>query len=143
MFTSEARRQRPHRPVEGFLPNPKLRLMDQCREVMRFKRLALRSEQSYCDWIKRYIFFHAKRHPREMGEPEIKAFLTYLAAQRNVAASTQNQALSALLFLYREVLGLQLEWVDDFERARRPARVPLVLSKAEAQRVLAAAPVKH
>ena len=83
------------------------------------------------------------RHPRELGEAEVTAFLTHLAAERNVAFSTQNQALSALLFLYREVLGVTLEWVDGFERARAPVRLPAVLSKGETQRVLAAAPAKY
>src|ERR1035437_10077022 len=93
--------QRSNLPLEGFVPNPKLKFMEQCREVMRFRRLALRSEQAYLDWIKRFIFFHDKRHPKDMGEPEVTAFLTHLAVTDKVAASTQNQAFNSLLFLYR------------------------------------------
>jgi len=84
-------RQRLQRPLEGLVPNPKLRFMDQCREAMRFHRLALRSEEAYLQWIKRFIFFHGKRHPKEMGEAEVTSLLTHLAAERNVSASTQNQ----------------------------------------------------
>jgi integron integrase len=117
--------------------------MEQCREVMRFKHLALRTEQAYLEWIKRFIFFHAKRHPKDMGEVEIQAFLTHLANDRNVSASTQNQALGALLFLYGEVLGRDLQYMSNFARARRPIKVPVVLSRAEVQRVLAAIPPKY
>jgi integron integrase len=135
--------QRPQRTVDRLVPNPKLRFMEQCREVMRFKRLALRTEQAYLDWIKRFIFFHAKRHPKDMGEVEIQAFLTHLAAERNVAASTQNQALGALLFLYGQVLGRELKFMADFARAHRPVKIPVVLSKPEVQRLLAAIPPKY
>ena len=138
MFAPQHEPQRPQRPIEGFIPNPKLPLQDQCREVMRFKHYSFRTEQTYWEWIKRFILFHGKRHPRLMGEAEVTAFLTHLAAARDVAPSTQNQALSALLFLYREVLKVQLNWVEGFERATRPARVPVVLSRSEVQRVLAA-----
>ncbi len=110
---------------------------------MRFKRLSFRTERTYWDWIKRFILFHDKRHPRELGELEVTAFLTHLAAQRNVAASTQNQALSALLFLYRDVLRVELGWVDGFERASRPPRVPVVLGKGEVQRLLASVPGRY
>ena len=134
--------QRPNRPLERFIPNPKLKFMEQCREVMRFRRLALRSEQAYLEWIKRYIFFHQKRHPRDLGEPEVRAFLTDLAARQRVAAATQNQAFNALLFLYRHVLGRELV-LAGVERAKRSSRVPVVLSKAEVQRLLAAVPPKH
>src|ERR1039457_2431541 len=95
--------QKPNFPVERFAPNPKLKFMEQCREVMRFRRLALRSEQAYLEWIKRFIFVHDKRHPKDMGEPEVRVFLTHLAVQRRVSAGTQNQAFNALLFLYRHV----------------------------------------
>ncbi len=106
------------------------------RGVLRRKHYSIRTEQSYVDWIKRFILFNAKRHPAQMGKPEVNAFLTHLATQRNVAASTQNQALSAILFLYREVLELELEWVDGFERSKRPVRLPVVLTPAEAHSVL-------
>ena len=133
-------RQRLNRPPERLIPNPKLKFMEQCREVMRFKRLALRTETAYLEWIKRFIFHHGKRHPREMGVAEVRGFLTHLASERNVSASTQNQALNALLFLYRQVLDRGMEFVEGFERARRPQRTPVVLSKAEMERWLAAMP---
>ncbi len=88
----------------GFIPNPKLKLLDQVSEVMRFKHYSIRTETTYRDWIKRFIFFHGKRHPREMGAFEVERFLSDLAVNRKVASSTQNQAFNALLFLYREVL---------------------------------------
>lgn len=105
------------------------RLMDQVRGALRVHHYSLRTEQSYLHWIKRFILFHGKRHPREMGEEEISAFLTYLAVKKDVAASTQNQALSAILFLYKKVLGLELAWLDNVTRAKRPKRLPVVLSR--------------
>ena len=127
----------PSRPRERFIPNPKLRFLDQCREVMRFKQFAQRTEESYVDWIRRFIVWSGKRHPREMGTVEVRGFLTHLAAERNVAAATQNQALNALVFLYREVIGGELGWLDGFEPAKRGARLPEVLSRAEVQALLA------
>src|SRR5258707_9917423 len=115
----------------------KPKLLDQVRDVIRRKHFSIRTEQTYVDWIKRYIFFHGKRHPREMADAEITAFLTHLARVGRVAASTQNQALSALLFLYKEVLQQKIGWLDQVERVRRPARVPLVLTKEEVRRVFA------
>ena len=129
--------------MERLIPNPKLRFMEQCREVMRFRRLALRSEQAYLEWIKRFIFFHDKRHPKDMGKAEVQAFLTHLAAQRNVSAGTQNQALNALVFLYRHMLVRDLGILDGVVRARRSQKLPVVLSKAEVSRLLAAVPDKH
>lgn len=93
------------RPIARFLPNPKLRFLDQCREVLRFKQMAARTEQSYVDWIRRFIAWSGKRHPKEMGAEQVKGFLTHLPVQRRVAAATQNQALDALVYLYREVIG--------------------------------------
>jgi integron integrase len=116
----------------------KKKLLDRVRDVIRTKHYALRTEQSYVDWIKRFILFHDKRHPQEMGVSEIEEYLTYLAVERNVAASTQNQALSALLFLYQHVLHKELEHPVDAVRAKKPKRLPTVLTKQEAQRVLAA-----
>jgi integron integrase len=126
------------KPRDGFIPNPKLKLLDQVSEVMRFKHYSLRTERTYRDWIKRYIVFHGKRHPREMGAGEISRFLSDLAVRGRVAASTQNQAFNALLFLYREVLHQEMGPIQDVDRAQRPARLPVVLSKSEAERVLAA-----
>lgn len=113
------------------------KLLEQVRSTLRVAHYAKRTEQSYIDWIKRYILFHGKRHPAEMGADEIRSFLTYLASEKNVAASTQNQALSALLFLYRVVLGEKLPWVDEFERVQRPPKMPVVFTKEEARAVLA------
>lgn len=125
------------RPREGFIPNPQLKLLDQVSEVMRFKHYSLRTERTYREWIKRYILFHGKRHPREMGAGEVSRFLSDLAVRGQVAASTQNQAFNALLFLYREVLHQEMGQVEGVARAQRPARLPVVLSREEAQRVLA------
>ena len=93
---------------EKFLPNPKLRLREQLREVMRFKQFSPRAEAAYWHWIRGFILFHQKRHPREMGTAEVQASLSYLAAERDVAPATQNQALNALVFLSREVLAVEL-----------------------------------
>jgi len=135
--------QRPQLSLERFIPNPKLKFMEQCREVMRFRRLSPRSEQAYLDWIKRFIFYHDKRHPKDMGNVEVQMFLSHLATDLKVAASTQNQAFNALLFLYRHVLGREFGVLEGVERAKRSQRVPVVLSKQEVSRLLAATPDKH
>lgn len=113
-------------------------LLEQMRAVLRFKRYSIRTEQSYLDWVKRFIRFHGKRHPRDMGADEVRAFLSHLAVEGNVAASTQNQALNALLFLYQQVLQLDLPYLQDVERARRPKKLPVVLTRQEAKALLAA-----
>jgi len=115
---------------------PAPRLLEQVRERIRRKNYSIRTEKTYCGWIKRFILFHNKCHPRDMGAPEVEAYLTYLAVQRNVTASTQNLALSAILFLYREVLAIELPWLDNVERAKAPARLPTVLSRQEVSAVL-------
>jgi site-specific recombinase XerD len=107
------------------------------RDVMRQKHYSLRTERSYVDWIRRFIIFHRKRHPREMAEPEVSEFLTHLARDGRVAASTQNQALSALLFLYKQVLKQEFGWLQGVERARTAVRVPVVLTRDEVHKVLA------
>ncbi|MGZ8244026.1 integron integrase [Methylomagnum sp.] len=112
------------------------KLLDQVRAKLRLKHYSLRTERAYTDWIKRYILFHGKRHPKDMGAAEIQAFLSHLATERNVAASTQNQALAALLFLYKEVLDLDLPRLNDIERAKRPQRLPTVLTVREVGAVL-------
>ena len=122
---------------EGFVPNPKLRLREQVGEVMRFKHYAWRTEEAYWQWMRRYILFHGKRHPKEMGAAEVRAFLSHLATAEGVAGATQNQALNALVFLYREVLHQAVGEIGEVERVRRRPKVPVVLSKAEVQRVLA------
>jgi site-specific recombinase XerD len=112
------------------------RLLDQLREAIRRRHYSYRTEEAYVHWIKRFIYFSGKQHPKDVGATEVTAFLNHLAVQRDVAAATQNQALSALLFLYREVLNQPLPWLDNLERAKRPARLPTVLSKLEVQRLL-------
>ena len=124
-------------------PTGKPRLLDRVRETIRRKHYSIRTEQAYVDWIKRFIFFHHKRHPDEMSEPEIVRFLNYLAVQQKVAASTQNQALSALIFLYREVLNKEIGLLDGLERAKRPARLPVVLTETEVREVLAHLEGRH
>ena len=125
------------RPREGFIPNPKLKLLDQISEVMRFKHYSIRTETAYREWVRRFILFHGKRHPREMGAPEVERFLSDLAVARKVAASTQNQVFNALLFLYRDVLHQDLGELGRVERAKRPERLPVVLSRGEVERLLA------
>ena len=124
------------RPREGLVPNPKLRLQGQVHEVMRFKQFSLRTEAAYWNWIRQFIFFHGKRHPREMGRPEIEAFLSHLTRNKNVSVSTQNQALNALVFLYREVLHQPFDQLGAIERPHRLPRMPVVLSRAEVGRLL-------
>ncbi|MGH8631413.1 MAG: integron integrase, partial [Burkholderiales bacterium] len=114
------------------------RLLDQVRDAIRRLHYSDRTEESYVHWIKRFIYFSGKRHPRETGAAEVTAFLSYLASERDVAAATQNQALAALLFLYKEVLQQPLPWLDRIDRAKRPVRVPTVLSAGEVERLLAA-----
>lgn len=112
------------------------KLLDQVRGKIRLKHYSIRTEQAYVDWIKRFILHFGKRHPRELGAADVEAFLTHLAVAGNVAASTQNQAKSALLFLYREVLEAELPWLDNVERARAPKRLPVVLTRDEVHAVL-------
>jgi len=118
-------------------PQNKPKLLDQVRDVIRRKHFSIRTEQSYVDWIRRFILFHNKRHPRDMAEAEVTRFLTYLARDGRVAASTQNQALSALLFLYKQVLNQEIGWLEGAERAKRPARLPVVLTRDEVHKIFA------
>jgi integron integrase len=120
----------------GFAAAPRPRLLDRVREAIRARHYSRRTEKAYVHWIKRYIFFNGKRHPADMGAAEVAAFLTALAVQSKVAASTQNQALSALLFLYREVLDAELPWLEDVVRAKRPLHLPVVLTRDEVRAVL-------
>lgn len=119
------------------MPLPPLKLLDQVRDVIRTKHYSIRTEEAYVAWIKRFVVFHGRRHPRELTAQHIEAFLTHLAVHDNVAASTQNQALSALLFLYRDVLRLDLALPINAIRAKRPRRLPTVLTHAESLAVLA------
>lgn len=114
------------------------RLLDQVHARMRRLGMAKRTEEAYVGWIRRFILANGKRHPSEMGALEVERFLTDLAARRNVAASTQNQALAALLFLYREILDLDLPWLDGVQRAKKPRRLPVVLTRAEVHSLLGA-----
>jgi integron integrase len=139
-------------PLGRFVPNPKLKFLDQCREAMRFKRFSRRTEEAYMHWIVRFLRFHRKpeassgtdaagviqgwRHPKDMGAQDVKAFLIDLAVRQKVAASTQNQALNALVFLYGRVLERELGELGNFERAQRPERIPVVLSREEVRAVL-------
>ena len=115
----------------------KPKLLDQVRQQIRLRNYSIRTERVYAEWIKRFIRFHAYRHPAEMGAAEIEAYLTHLAVKRDVSASTQNQALAALLFLYKQVLKQDLPWLDNVVRAKRPQHMPVVLTRDEVQRVLA------
>jgi integron integrase len=112
------------------------RLLDEVRKALRVRHYSIRTEESYISWIKRYIFYHHKQHPKDLGHEEITQFLSHLATERNVAASTQNQALSALLFLYKEVLQMELPWLNKVVRAKRPARLPVVLPRKQTLQLL-------
>ena len=114
----------------------KPRLLDQMREQIRLKHYSIRTERVYCEWVKRYVRFHKYKHPIEMGASEVEAFLSDLAVRRDVSASTQNQALAALLFLYKHVLKQDLPWLGEVVRAKKPARLPVVLSISEVQQIL-------
>jgi site-specific recombinase XerD len=122
------------------LPAP--RLLDQLRQVLRYRHYSLKTEKAYLYWVRFFIHWNGGkgplRHPREMGANEVRAFLTMLATERKVSVSTHNQALSALLFLYREVLQVQLPWLADIQRPTRPARIPSVLTHGEVAAVLGA-----
>src|SRR5882762_6202399 len=135
-MTDESRESAIALPPEGGEPQ-KPRLLEQVHGAIRRRYFSRRTEEAYVHWMKRFIYFSGRRHPAELGEPEVTAFLNHLAAERKVAASTQNQALSALLFLYKEVLGRELAWLDGLHRATRPPRLPVVLTHEEVERLLA------
>ncbi len=124
------------RTAQGGAPRGRT-LLDVVRDALRTRHYSRRTEKAYVGWIRRYIVFHGKRHPREMGSAEVTRFLTALAVDAKVSASTQNQALAALLFLYREIVGVELPWLDELVRARRPRRLPVVLSRDEVRAVIA------
>lgn len=113
------------------------RLLDVVRQHLRVRHYSIRTEKAYLGWIRRFIRFHGRRHPRDLGVPEVTAFLSWLATEGKVAASTQNQALQSLLFLYRHVLEIPLPLLDSMVRARRPKRLPVVLTQEEVQRIYA------
>jgi len=118
------------------LPRQEPKLLDQVRGKIRLKHYSIRTEQAYTDWIKRFILHFGKKHPRDMGAAEVEQFLTHLAVNGRVSASTQNQAKCALLFLYKEVLAIELPWLDNVEQAKAPKRLPVVLNRDEVQAVL-------
>lgn len=118
------------------MPEREPRLLDQVRDKIRYKHYSIRTEQAYVDWIKRFILFHNKRHPREMGAAELEAFLSHLAVVGNVSAATQNQAKCAILFLYREVLQAELPWLENVIGAKVKRRLPVVLTVSEVTRLL-------
>ena len=124
------------------MSNQPPKLLDQVRNTLRVRHYAFRTEKTYLNWIKRFILFHDKRHPKEMAEPEVEAFLTHLAVDEKVTASTQNQAFSALLFLYKHVLNQELHNIDAL-RATHPPRLPVVMTKQETQQVIDALPARY
>jgi len=123
-------------PSKPSAPAPGPRLLERMRQVLRRMHYSYRTEKTYCYWVRHFIFWSGKRHPRDMGAAEVTAFLNYLANEREVAAATQNQALSALLFLYGKVLEIKLPWLDDLVRAKRSVRLPVVLSQSEVEGLL-------
>jgi integron integrase len=112
------------------------KLLNQVRQLLRTRHYSIRTEEAYLHWIRQYIIFHSKQHPSTLAAPEVSSFLSHLAVDRNVAASTQQQAASAILFLYRDVLDIPLDWLDQVQRPKKPSPVPVVLTKAEVQSVL-------
>lgn len=116
------------------------KLLDQLRDAIRARHYSYRTEESYVYWVRRFILFHGKKHPNDVGKRHVEAFLTHLAVDRNVADSTQNLALSAILFLYREVLKIELPWLDEVVRAKKPARMPVVLERDEVRMIMARLP---
>lgn len=122
--------------MEAPVTKPGPRLLDQVRDALRRKHYSYRTEKTYLHWIRRFIYFHDKRHPRDMAEPEVARFLTYLAVERKVSASTQNQAFNAILFLYKQVLEREIRLIQGVVRAKRPERLPVVLTREEVNAVL-------
>jgi integron integrase len=124
-------------PEDSYRPRPTPRLLDQVRDQIRTRHYSYRTEEAYVGWIRRFIQFHRKRHPAELGRADVSRFLTMLAVEQRESAATQNQALAALLFLYREVLHQEVGWLDDIVRAKRPQRLPTVLTRTEVERLFA------
>jgi hypothetical protein len=112
------------------------KLLERLRIHLRTRHYSIRTEEAYIDWARRFILFHSKRHPQEMGAAEVEAFLSHLAVDRQVSASTQNQAKAAILYLYKQVLGMELPWLDEVVQARRPRRLPVVLTPGEVRELL-------
>ncbi len=129
-------RAEPYAPAVPGAPPPAPKLLIRLRDHLRTRHYSLRTEATYMDWVRRFILFHDKRHPQDMGAAEVEAFLTHLAVDRHVAASTQNQAKSAILYLYKQVLGMELPWLDDVVQAKTPRRLPVVLTAPEVRSLL-------
>ncbi len=127
----------PTPPTELLTASRPPRLLELMRNTLRVKHYSYRTEESYLGWVRRYILFHGKQHPRDLGAKELTVFLSHLAVQGKVSAATQNQALAAVLFLYRNVLEMELPWLEDVVRAKRPQRLPVVLSRGEVEKLLA------
>ena len=121
--------------MQGAIP-PAPKLLTRLHDHLRTRHYSIRTEATYVDWVRRFILFHDKRHPQDMGAAEVEAFLTHLAVDRHVAASTQNQAKSAILYLYKQVLGVELPWLDDVVQAKTPRRLPVVLTAPEVRSLL-------
>ena len=118
-------------------PSPRPpKLLERLRIDLRTRHYSIRTEQAYVDWARRFILFHHKRHPQDMGVIEVEAFLSYLAVERQVSASTQNQAKAALLYLYKQILNIDLPWLDEVVQAKRPQRLPVVLTPSEVRELL-------
>ncbi|MBD3367534.1 MAG: integron integrase, partial [Candidatus Eisenbacteria bacterium] len=122
---------------DGVRPRPRVKLLDRVRRALQSRHYSRRTEQAYVAWIRRFIVFHDKRHPSTMGPWHVREFLSHLAVDRHVSPSTQNQALSAIVFLYKEVLEQDIGWINDVVRAKKSKRLPVVLSRAEVRQVLA------
>ena len=129
--------------VPSLPPLQSARLLDQVRERVRYLHYSLRTEQAYVYWVRAFVCHQGMRHPRELGQAHVESFLTWLATERRVAVSTHRQALSALLFLYRQVLGLRMPWLESIGRPQRKPRLPVVLSVNEVVRVLAMLQGEH
>ena len=123
-------------PALQSTPSPPPKLLEQLRIHLRTRHYSIRTEQTYIDWARRFILFHGKRHPRDMGAAEVEAFLSYLAVERKVSASTQNQAKAALLYLYKQIIGIDLPWLDEVVQAKTPKRLPVVLTTREVRDLL-------
>lgn len=136
-FSTPSQKMSIGKPGLSLVRDAKPKLLNQLREGLRARHYSRRTEQTYCSWVRRFIFFHNVRHPGEMAEPEINAFLTHLAVKEKVSASTQNQTLSALLFLYRNVIGREVGDLGKVIRARKSKRLPVVMTREEVKAVLA------
>ena len=124
-------------PPDGSTAAPKPpKLLERMRIHLRTRHYSIRTEQAYLDWVRRFILYHNKRHPQEMGAREVEAFLSHLAVDKQVSASTQNQAKAAILYLYRQVLAVELPWLDEVVQAKRPRRLPVVLTPVEVRTLL-------